>query len=858
MRQRRPFWFLRRRPDEIHAEIDEELDTHLAMRVEALKARGWTDAGARREALRQFGDRESTTRYCRKEDLVNVNRVQRGLMMTDLLQDAKICLRGLRHAPALTVLLRPLPYADAGRIVRIYTDAAPNRYGFSVADFLTLQREQTQFEQVAGYTDRSMIFTDGASSDLLRGRIVSWSYFDLLRLKTAIGRAFTEQDTRPESPPAVIVSHAFWIDRLGGRADALGQPVRLDGADYLLAGVLPRVVGPLEAGRDFFVAARWTEPRRKGPFFITTLGRLRREADRVPALAELQTINNRMFPLWRSTYQDDRASWAQMDLKAHVVGNTETMAGVAVAAVSLMWLIACANASSLLLARVTSRRQELAVRTALGASRARVIRLLVAEGALLAIGSAAVGIAATVAGLELFRHTGAAYLPRMDEIALDGQTLLVWTALTGTSALLFGLIPALHGSGGAVDQSLRLSSRSATENIRSRRGRRILVGSQFAIATPLLIAAALLLTSLHRLERVNLGFDTRNVVTGAIRLPSAQYQDAARANALWTTLAQRTSSLPGVSAVAFADSRPPDGATNFNNFDLELFPTPPGVSQPVTPWIAVTPNYFRTLGLSLIEGRVLDDRDGRDPNVDVIVVDRAWARRFFPSGSALGKRLISGGCTKCPLTTVVGVVTNVKYAGLDKPDEGTAYAPLTEAISRYLIVRTSVDSATVLPSLRRTIRDVDPSLALSSVATIDDLVVDSLQVPRSLSWLIGALAAVALLLSSIGIYGVMAHHVQQHARDMCIRLALGGSPAVVGRHVVGQGMKVVVIGVLAGVAAALALTRLMSSLLFGIGAADPVTFIGVAGLLLAIACLACVLPARRAVGFDPATVLRSD
>jgi putative ABC transport system permease protein len=881
MPARRPFWFLRRRPDEIRAEIDEELDTHLTMRVEELKARGWTGDEARREAQRQFGDRERAARYCRQEDLVKARQVQRGLMAADLLQDMKICLRSLRRSPTLTaaiiltvglgigattsifaaidaILLRPLPYPHPERLVRIYTDAAPNRYGFSVADYLALQREHTQFEQVAGYTDRAMTFTDGASSGLVRGRIVSWTYFDVLGLRPSIGRVFTEQDARPETPPAVVVSHAFWIERLGGRVDALGTPVRLDGADYVLAGVLSSDVGPLERDRDFFLTARWTEPRRKGPFFIAPIARLRRESDRAQAAAELKTINKRMFPVWRSSYQDDRATWNLTDLKTHIVGDTRTMAGVAVAAVSLMWMIACANASSLLLARVTSRRRELAVRSALGASRARVVRLLMAEGALLAIGAAAVGLAVAAAGLELFRHAGAAYLPRLDEVGLSGRTLLVWTALAGTSALLFGLIPALHGAGDPVNHSLNVSSRSMTDNVSARRGRRILVGTQFAIATPLLIAATLLLISLQRLERVDLGFDPHNVVTAAIRLPSAQYQNRARADALWTTVAARIGALPGVSAVSFADSRPPNGADNFNNFDLELFPTPPSHSQPVTPWVAVTPDYFRTLGLRLLEGRLFDERDGRDPAVDVIVVDRAWANRFFPGGSAVGKRLVSGGCTTCPLTTVVGVVSTVKYAGLDKPDDGTAYAPLEEAISRFLIVRTAVKSATVLPSIRQALRDADPSLALSNVASIDDLVAASLEVPRSLSWLIGALAGAALLLSAIGIYGVMAHYVQQHARDMCIRLALGGTAAVVGRHVVGQGMRVVVIGVLAGLMCALALTGLMSSLLFGIKAADPATFAGVAGLLLTIAGLACFLPARRAVRLDSGAILRSD
>jgi len=446
----------------------------------------------------------------------------------------------------------------------------------------------------------------------------------------------------------------------------------------------------------------------------------------------------------------------------------------------------------------------------------------------------------------------------MAEVALNGPTLGVLAALTGAGALLFGLIPAFHGASGPVDQSLRLSSRSSTENVRSRQGRRVLVGSQFAIATPLLIAAALLLTSLHRLERVNLGFDTRNVLTAAIRLPSAQYQDPARVEVLWKALDQRLRALPGVSSLAFANGRPPNEVDDFNNFDLELFPTAPGRSQAVTPWVGVTPEYFRTLGLTLVEGRLLDDRDIKDASGNAVVVDRAWARRFFPDGTAVGKRLKGGGCASCDWTTVVGVVSEVKYAGLDTPDGGTVYWPLDSGTLRYLVMRTATDAATVLPSLRPAIREVDSSLALSGVATIDDLVTRSLQIPRSLSLIVGMFAIVALVLSIVGIYSVMAHYVQQHSKDISIRLALGGSPRDVLQLVIGQGMKVVVGGVAIGLLTALALTRLISTLLFGIGAADGITFAAAALVMLAVAGVACFTPARRAIGVQPASVLGAE
>jgi putative ABC transport system permease protein len=324
-----------------------------------------------------------------------------------------------------------------------------------------------------------------------------------------------------------------------------------------------------------------------------------------------------------------------------------------------------------------------------------------------------------------------------------------------------------------------------------------------------------------------------------------------------------------VTAVAYADGRAPIDVGNFNNFDLEDFPTPPGQSQPVTPWVAVTPDYFALLGLTLLQGRTFDQFDGTRPEVPVVVVDRAWANRFFPNANAVGKRFRNGGCTTCPWTSVVGVVSEVKYAGLDKPDQGTVYTPLAgrgvvspieQATSRfrYLLLRTSTDAVTVVPAVRQIVRELDPTLPLSNLATMDELVARSMQRPRSLSMLVGGFATVALVLSIIGIYGVMAYYVQQHSKDISIRLALGGSSSDVLRLVVGQGMTVVAGGVVVGLLTALMLTRLMSSLLFGVSAADPVTFVGVSAILLGVALAACFVPAARAIGLQPAVVLRNE
>ncbi|HVR71140.1 MAG TPA: ABC transporter permease [Vicinamibacteria bacterium] len=878
---RKPFWYLGRGPRTVRDDVDEEIRVHLEMRAEELRAEGLPLAEARREALRRFGDLEATRRYCRGQDERKETDMRRGLMLQDLGQDVRISLRSLLRVPVLTLtvlitvglgigattvvfsainaaLLRPLPYAEPDRLVWIYTDSPPFEFRFSVADYLALEAQQTQFDRVAGFTNRTMAFSDGDAAELLSGRVVSWTYLGLLGVRPALGRDFTEMDGQPGRPPTVMVSHGFWQQRLGGRRDAIGGPIRLDGADYTLVGVLPPTVGPLERGQAFFIVAQLGTPPRRGPFPYWVLGRLRPGVDPSAAASELRAINRRLFPIWRASYQDEKATWSLMDLKARLVGDVHTTAGLALAAVALVWLIACANASNLLVARVTSRRSELAVRAALGASRGRVVRHLLVESGLLAVGAAVIGWAFASIGIELMQGAGASYFPRTQEIRFDGPVLWVLAAATLVSGSIFGLVPALYGTGGAIDESLRSGGRSATGSLSVRRFRQVLVGGQFAIATPLLVVAGLLLVSLAELREVDLGFDGRNMITGSLRLPAALYETPARVTTYWVELTHRLEALPGVSGVAFADSRPPSSAFNINNFDLEDLPTAAGGSQPATPWVAVTPEYFRVLGLPLLEGRFLDERDGQRPALESVVVDRAWAERFFPGRSALGKRFKEGGCTECPWTTVVGVVGDVKYVGLDQPDQGTVYAPLAGQLSRFVVLRTKGDPLTMLPSVRRLARELDPTVPLTSVATIDELVAQSLEAPRSLSALVAGLALVALVLSVVGIYGVMAYYVQQHAKDISIRVALGGSSARVLWLVIGRSMTVVLGGVVAGLLAAFASTRLLSSLLFNVGAADAATFLAVSLFLLAVALVACFVPARRAASLQPAAILRNE
>ena len=872
----KPFWYLRRR--DVTSEVDEELRLHIEMRIDELIASGLTREDARREAMRQFGDLEATRRYCRQQDETREDAVQRSLSLQDLSQDLRIGVRSLMRAPLLTLtiiatvgvgigataaifsainaaMLRPLPYANPDRLVRIYTDTPPFKFRFSAADYLAFTEQQTRFERHATYTDRAVSFSDGAIAELLRTRVVSWGFFSTLGINPILGRDFTEADGRPGAAPVVIASHAFWQQRLARSAGAIGKPVRLDGADYTIVGVLPPADGPLERRYDLFLIQQFTPPQRKGPFFYSVIARLPAGADRGLAADELRTINRALFPIWKSSYQDDKATWSMEDLKTNLIGDVRALSGLALAAVALVWLIACANASNLLIARVTSRRQELAVRAALGATRARVMRYLLVESALLAAGAAMLAIAIAYGGMRLLQTYGATYFPRTGEIRLDAATAWLTFALAVSSALLFGLVPALNATGGSVDESLR-SSRSSTASVGVRRARRVLVGAQFAIATPLLIVAGLLLLSLNQLRAVDSGVEADRILTGSIRLPGAQYQEPARIDTFWDELKRRIAAMPGVAGVAYSDGLPPTQPGQHNNFAIESLPA--GQPQSVTPWVAMSPEFVPTMGLSLIEGRLLDERDALPDAPNAVVVDRAWARRFYPNQSAVGARLKSGGCTECDWTVVVGVVSDVKYDGIDQPNQGTVYFPLTGSTFRFLIVRSNGDPKALAPMVRDAVRALEPAAPISNVATVADLVDQSLLRPQSLSILVTSFAAVALLLSIIGIYGVMGYYVQQHLKEISIRLALGGSRGDVGKLVVGQGMMVVIGGVIAGTLLAFAATRLMASLLFQVGAADPMTFAGVTTLMIVVALVACAVPAWRAMRLQPAAVLRNE
>jgi putative ABC transport system permease protein len=799
-------------------------------------------------------------------------------LMRHLWRDVAYSLRSLRRSPALTativltvgiglgattamvavvraVLINPLPYADPDQLFWVYTATPPFRFPLSVVDYRALDADHPALSAVAAYQRSTMTVSEGGLAARVIVKSVTGSYFPLLGQRAVIGRLFDASDDRRGDRVAVLTAD-YWTRRFGGDPSVLGRSIVLDGTSHTIVGVLAPSAGPFEREVAVFTAARWPPPTRKGPFFLTVLGRRRPDVSNTAALDALRATNARLFPIWKSSYQDDKATWGLLPLKDRVVGDVGSTLLVMLGAVACVLLIACVNAINLLVARALNRARELAIRSALGASRGRLLQHLMTESGVLCAGAALVGSAIALLAIKGVTTYGDGFIPRLDEVRLSG-IVLVWLAAlaAGSGVLIFtgGLVPVIHHSSLRVERALRSGGRSTSEGAGSRRLRRALVAAQFALATPLVVAAVLVMASLDRLSRVSVGVDMAPLLTASVSLSGAVYAKDSDRKAFWDRALERIAALPGVEAAALADSRPPREAGDQNNFDLEDHPASAGHGQPVCTWVGVSPGFFKAVGLRLERGRLLDDRSQQE---DVVVVDRAWADRFFAGQEAVGRRFKNGGCTACAWTTVVGVVSTVKWDGLETRDQGTVYRPFVDESDAFFVLRAAGDPALQAAALRRVVQELDPGLALSEVATGDALVSESLSAPRYLSVLVGMFALTALVLSLVGIYGVMAHFVQQHTRDIGIRLALGGDPSRVRRMVILEGLRVVAAGVVIGAGTAVFTARLLTTILFGVSPTDPRTLAGVPLALLAAAALACLAPGLRAGRVDPAEILR--
>ncbi|HEX8695333.1 MAG TPA: ABC transporter permease [Longimicrobium sp.] len=855
------------RREERDAEMDEELRFHLEMETQKNLSAGMAPDEAARRARLDFGGVEGT-----REALRDGRRVG---WLEDAWADARYAVRALRRSPGFAVvavatlalgigatsamfaavdiaLLRPLPYPRADRLVRIYQGSGPQSlWGISMAEYLAVVEQQRSFVSVAALTvPGEAALTGGGEPEWVQASRVTAGLLRTLGVSVAEGRDFGAGEDRPGAPPVAVVTHAFAEHRFGRGAGAVGREIVLDGTSHTVVGVLPPGVRDLAGFRaDVWPVLTVEPPPRRGPFLLRGFARLRDGVAPEAAARDLAGISERIFPLWASSYQDRSSRLTPVPLRETIVGRARRPLAVFSGAVVLVLLIGVANVANLVLVRASGRRREIALRSALGAGRGRLARLLAVESLVLAALGGAAGLLVAYGGVRALARLMPG-LPRIAEARLDLRTVAFAALAALGSAVLVGAYPLVFTLSRDLASSFRGAGRHASAERKTRWFQGGLVVAEFALALPLLMGAGLLLHSFVRLQRVDPGFDPERLLAVRVSLPDTRYPDSLAVQRFWDEALRRVRGVPGVAEAGLTLSLPPDDPGDENNFELLDRPRDDG-SQPVAPYSPATPELFRALGVPLLEGRLFDARDDGDAP-PVVVVSRAWARRYYPGERAVGRRLRSGGCSECPPRTVVGVVGDVKYYGLQGGGEAM-YLPFLQdtRTAMNLVVRTARDPGEVAAGVRARIRSLDPDLPLEGMATMEERLYDSMTGPRRWTRLLGAFAAAAVLLAAIGIFGVMSYTVAQQRQEIGVRMALGATPAAVVGLVVGRGMRRALLGVALGVAVAVPAARVLKGVLFEVGAADPPTVAAVTALLFSVALLACWLPARRAARVNP-------
>jgi predicted permease len=892
----RSFRFPWRTRDQIRAEVDEEVGFHLDMRTEELVRGGMPEAEARARAAREFGDVEEARRaLCRTEETRERGR-RRSEWIAELGQDLAFGARQLRRRPGFAVaatltlalgigantavfsivdatLLRGLPYPAAERLVRLSNRWQDEPAGkLSPAEFFDYRDRLRSLEAVGAYAVASANLTGDGTPERLRAAFLSAGVVPALGVAPAAGRAFAAGEDAPGADAVAMLSHGLWTRRFGASPEVLGRRVLLNGEPHVVVGVMPagfRLPADMEEGEDtevFLPLVMGPElAAERGSHFLEGVGRLRagvapETADR--EIAALAAGFTREYP---DDYPADmRFAAGMVPLREAVLGRTRPVLAPLLGAVALVLLIACANVANLLLVRVDGRRRELAVRAALGAGRGRLVRQLLAEGALLAALGGAAGVLLAAWAVRAVPLLDMADLPSAGPVRIDPAVLAFALGASLLSLLFFGLVPALHASRGQVHGSLKESGRAGTGGVRRRRFRSALVAGEVALAVVLLLGAGLLIRSLAALYAVDPGFRTGGVLTMHVTLPQGDYPDDARVVAGFGEMLRRVGEVPGVAAAGAVTNLPLASTLGDLNFELEGQPVPEDQVSPRADWQVVTPGYLPALGMQVLAGRgIAASDDERAPGA--VVVNQSMARQYWPGRSPLGARFKLGGEAGPGWVTVVGVVRDVRHAALAEPARAEMYLPHAQfrfwngggaARTLTLAVHTRGDPARLAGPVREAIRAMDPDLPLADVRTLDEVRSESVARPRFLALLLGAFAAVALVLAVVGIYGTLAYLVAQRTYEMGVRMALGARPAAIRRLVVGQGMAMTLAGLVVGVAAALALTRLLSHLLYGVAATDAATFVAVPLGLALTAAVAAYVPARRATRVDPLVALR--
>jgi predicted permease len=872
------------RREAVIQDMAEEMRLHLEMATEANVERGMPPAEARRAALRSFGNLDSIRE--------RAYAVRGGGMIETFLQDVRYGARVLAKNMGFTaiavltlglgigantaifsvvdeLLLRPLPYADAERLVMVWevTPKGDHQNSTSRANFRTWHEQSTTFEGMAAFSDQRASLTGSGEPEELAIQIASPELFRILGVKPILGRGMTPEDGRPGAPRVAVLGHGLWQRRFGGDPGVVGKPITLNGGSFTVVGVLP-------AGFQWHLGSKsgtgkpaefWTVlpmPKEGASLhgrFISVVARLKRGVSREAAEAEMKTIEARIAkaePEFSKGYGTEI-----IPLREQLVGNVRPALLVLLGAVGCVLLIACANVANLLLSRAAAREKEIALRTAVGARRLRVVRQLLTESLLLALLGSLLGLAFAGWGIRALVAFSPHDLVDLQGVHLNLPLFVLTLAVSLATGILFGLAPALEATRLNLNDSLKEGGKGGGgQGVRSRRLRGLLVIAEVALALVLLVGAGLLVKSFVRLRTIDAGFDTENVLTMVARLSGKKYGTDPQVVGFFREATERIRALPGVRSVGVVNYLPLYGGLGTTTgFTVEGRPTPPPGEEPSVNVRVSDPGYFSAMGIPLLRGRNFTDVEAREAR-HVVLISESMARRDFPGENPIGKRVSVAMFEKPVPTEIVGIVGDVRYDSLVDEAPPMVYFPHPELVYEFmtLVVRTTGDPAEMVPAVRRVFHEIDPNQPISDVRTMDQVMSQTVGRARFNTVLLGLFAALATLLATAGIFGVMNYSVTLRTREIGLRMALGAPRKQVLMLILRQGLLLTLIGIGLGLAGALALTRLMSGLLYGVGSTDPATFAAIVLLLTAVSLIACYIPARRATRVDPLIALRYD
>lgn len=763
-----------------------------------------------------------------------------------------------------TFLLRPLPFEQPDQLVHLWETNRRQSFDqlrVSLPNYLDWKAQNTVFADlgVFNYTEENL--TGGAEPERVNVGRVSANVFDLLGARPALGSAFRNGDDQPDRGQVVVLSHRFWQQRFGGNPEALGQTINLNDSAYTIGGVMPPdfafplLITQLWAPR-VLDAARF----KRGQRFLQVIGRMKAGVTIAEAQAEMSTIAGHLEKEYEQENANSGVSVVPLRNALNFAHDVFTrMSVVLIGAVAFVLLIACANVASLLLARALARTREIAIRSALGASRLRIIRQLLTESLLVSLLGGLLGVALAVLAVKGIAQGIPEDLYRAGQLAVERQALVFTLGLCLLTTFVFGLAPALHTSNPNLNEALKEGGAAGVGRRRQWLHRLLVVG-EISLSLVLLVCAALMIQTFLRLQQANLGFQAKSVLTMKLILPEPRYAATASKGAFHRQVVEAVNGLPGVISAATVSYLPLNHEYDIAEFDLPDHPSPVPDRALTATSIRISPEFFKVMNIPLLRGLGFTARDDQATEPGLII-NQALAERFFPNTDPVGQRLVLKQRQEADrVVSILGVVGNTKHAGLNDNTEWQIYFPMWQQPQRYFYLTTSTasDPLTLIGSLRNAIWTVDHTLPITKIRPLDQVVAEFLLPQRSLSLVLVILAAGALLLAAVGVYGVVSNFVTQRTHEIGIRLALGAQAGDVLRLVVRQGLALLLVGTAIGLAGAFALTRLMANLLFEVSATDPMTFVGIPLLLAGVALLACWVPARRATKVDPLVALRHE